>query len=163
MNDQFENLINILEKEVILYNEFLNILQNERQYMIDLSLDRLHECSNYKETVILKLHILEDSRKDVISLIQNGHNSSPTLAVIIDEAPARYRKGLESCRSNLISLVNSIKEINQINGILADRVINYTRNSLSFLNRLVYELPVYQPTGQMGQDKKTGKLVCKRG
>ena len=164
MDEKFENLLEILEKEVDLYKDFLNLLQTERQYMIDLSLDRLHECSNQKETLILNLQILEESRRDVIALILNGHHfTSPTLAMIIERAPMRYKRGLEACRSNLISLVNSIREINQVNGILAERVINYTRNSLAFLNRLAYELPVYHSSGRMEQEKKTGRLVCKKG
>lgn len=164
MDEKFENLLEILEKEVELYKEFLNVLQMERQYMVDLSLDRLQECSNHKETIILNLQILEESRKDVINLILNGRgNDTPALSAIIDCAPVRYRNGLETCRSNLRSLVNSIKEINQINGILAERAINYTRSSLTFLNRLAHELPVYKPSGQMDHAKKTGKLVCKKG
>lgn len=164
MDEKFENLLAILEKEVNLYKEFLNLLQMERQYMIDLSLDRLHECSNQKETLILNLQILEEARKDVIALILKGHRSiSTTLAVVIEKAPMRYKRGLEACRSNLISLVNSIREINQINGILAGRVINYTRDSLAFLNRLAYELPVYHSSGRMEQEKKTGRLVYKKG
>jgi len=164
LDEKFENLLDLLEKEVDVYREFLNLLQMERQYMVDLSLDRLHECSNQKETMILNLKVLEESRMDIIASIQDSTNSEfMTLSMIIDAAPARYKKGLESCRSNLISLINSIKEINQINGILAKRAVNYTRNSLSFLNRIVNELPVYLSSGNMEQDNKTGKLVCKRG
>lgn len=164
MDEKFENLLEVLEKEVDLYKDFLSLLQIERQCMTDLSLDRLHECSNQKETLILNLQILEEARKDIIILILNGHYSTPpTLAKIIETAPVRYKKGLEACRSNLISLINSIREINQINGILAERVINYTRNSLAFLNRLAHELPVYHASGRMEQSKKTGRLVCKKG
>ena len=164
MDEKFENLLRILGKEVELFKEFLDLLQAERQYMIDLSLDRLHECSNQKETIILSLKVLEESRINVIASIQNGQQSDfLTLSMIVDKAPPRYKKDLESCRSNLLSLVISIREINQINGILAERAINYTRNSLSFLNRLAHELPVYLPSGRMEQQIKTGKLVCKKG
>lgn len=163
MDKNFENLLEILEKEVDLYREFLGLLQMERQYMVDLSLDKLHECVNHKETIVLNFRILEDSRRDVIESIQDGYKSGPlTLFMIINIAPQRYKKGLELCRSNLISLVNSIKEINQVNGILAERAINYTRSSLSFLNRLIHELPLYLPSGQIEQGYKTGNLVCKK-
>lgn len=163
MDNKFENLMEILEKEVVLYREFLNLLQMERQYMVDLSLDKLHECVNHKETITLNLKVLEESRIDVTSAIEDGFNSGPlTLLMIINIAPLRYKKGLESCRSNLISLVNSIREINQINGILAERAINYTRSSLTFLSRLIHELPVYLPSGNIEQSYSAGKLVCKK-
>lgn len=163
MDNKFENLLEILEKEVVLYREFLNLLQMERQYMVDLSLDKLHECVNHKETITLNLKVLEESRIDVTSAIEDGFNSGHlTLLMIINIAPIRYKKGLESCRSNLISLVNSIREINQINGILAERAINYTRSSLTFLSRLIHELPVYLPSGNIEQSYKAGKLVCKK-
>ncbi|MBI5191916.1 MAG: flagellar protein FlgN [Nitrospirae bacterium] len=163
MDKNFENLLEILEKEVDVYHEFLSILQVERQYMVDLSLDKLHECANHKETIILNLKILEESRVDVTGMIQDEYHSGPlTLLMIINIAPMRYKKALESCRSNLLSLVNSIREINQINGILAERAVNYTRTSLTFLNRLIHELPVYRPTGQIEQGYQTGKLVCKK-
>lgn len=163
MDNKFENLMEILEKEVVLYREFLNLLQMERQYMVDLSLDKLHECVNHKEIIILSLKVLEESRIDVTSVIEDGFDSGPlTLLMIINIAPLRYKKGLESCRSNLISLVNSIREINQINGILAERAINYTRSSLTFLSRLIHELPVYLPSGNIEQSYSAGKLVCKK-
>lgn len=164
MDDKFAGLMEILDKEVELLREFMVLLQRERQYMIDLSLDRLHECHNQKETIILNLKVLEDSRLDLIAAI-NGSNQStfPTLTMIIEKAPARYKKGLDASRSNLRSLVDSIRELNQINGILADRAISYTRNSLSFLNRLIHQLPVYLPSGRMGQHNNAGRLVCKKG
>src|SRR4030067_899545 len=133
--------------------------------MIDLSLDKLHECHNQKETIIFNLKVLEDARVELITELQgdNGTAFTTTLSIIIDHAPLRYKKGLESCQSNLKSLVDSIREINQINGILADRAINYTRNSLSFLNRLISQLPVYHASGRMVHENKTGTLVCKKG
>ncbi|MDD5434007.1 MAG: flagellar protein FlgN [Nitrospira sp.] len=163
MDKKFENLLEILEKEVELYCEFLNLLQMERQYMVDLSLDKLHECANYKETIVLNLQVLEESRIDVIGSIQDDSRSGHlTLLLLINIAPIRYKKGLESCRSKLVSLVNSIREINQINGILAERAINYTKSSLTFLNRLIHELPVYLPSGQIEQSYRAGNLVCKK-
>lgn len=164
MNDKFEHLLEILEKEVDLFREFMGLLQAERQYMIDLSLDKLHECSNQKETLILNLKVLEESRMDIIASFHKGGPSDlPKLSMIIEKSPARYKSSLDACRSNLLSLINSIREINQINGILAERAINYTRNSLSFLTGLTNELPVYKPSGRMKEQIKTGKLVCKKG
>ncbi len=165
MDDKYSDLLEILEKEVGLFRDFLTLLQKERQYMIDLSLDKLHECHNQKETIIFNLKVLEDARVEVIADIQGESNPdfTATLSFIIGNSPLRYRKGMESCQSNLKSLVESIKEINQINGILADRAINYTRNSLSFLNRLVSQLPVYHQSGRIAQDSMVGTMVCKKG
>lgn len=166
METKYSDLLEILEKEVGLFRDFLTLLQKERQYMIDLSLEKLHECHNQKETIIFNLKVLEDARVELISEIQgdNLRDLNVTLSVIIDNAPLRYKKAMESCQSNLKSLVDSIKEINQINGILADRAINYTRNSLSFLNRLVNQLPVYHQSGRVAQQESmVGSLVCKKG
>lgn len=165
MDDKYSDLLEILEREVTMFRDFLSLLQKERQCMIDLSLDKLYECHNQKETIIFNLRVLEDARAELISEIHDNNQADPaaTLSVVIDKAPLRYKKGMEACRSNLRSLVESIKEINQINGILADRAINYTRNSLSFLNRLVSQLPVYQASGRIGQETVVGTLVCKKG
>lgn len=165
MDDKYSDLLEILEKEVGLFRDFLTLLQRERQCMIDLSLEKLHECHNHKETLIFNLKVLEDARVEIISGI-NGNaqtDSADTLSVIIDKAPLRYKRGMETCQSNLKSLVDSIREINQINGILADRAINYTRNSLSFLNRLMSQLPVYHQSGRIAQESMVGTLVCKKG
>ncbi|OHE56298.1 MAG: hypothetical protein A2Z47_13785 [Thermodesulfovibrio sp. RBG_19FT_COMBO_42_12] len=165
MDDKYSDLLEILEKEVRSFGNFLTLLQKERQYMIDLSLDRLHECHNQKETIIFNLKVLEDARVELIAEIQGDNRTdfTGTLSVIINNAPLRYKKGLESCQSNLKSLVDSIREINQINGILADRAINYTRNSLSFLNSLISQLPVYHQSGRIAQESMVGTLVCKKG
>lgn len=165
MDDKYTDLLDILEKEVESFRDFLTLLQKERQYMIDLSLDKLHDCHNQKETIIFNLKVLEDARVELTGEIQGDNQTavSETLSSIIDKAPLRYKKGMESCQSNLKSLVDSIREINQINGILADRAINYTRNSLSFLNRLISQLPVYHQSGRIAQERMVGTLVCKKG
>ncbi|OHB69548.1 MAG: hypothetical protein A2W23_04020 [Planctomycetes bacterium RBG_16_43_13] len=165
MDDKYSDLLEILEKEVRSFREFLTLLQKERQYLIDLSLDKLHECHKQKEKIIVNLKALQDAMIELISEIKGDNRTDFTaiLSVIIDNAPLRYKKGMESCQSNLKSLVDSIKEINQINGILADRAINYTRNSLSFLNRVVCQLPVYHQSGRISEEGMAGTLYCKKG
>jgi flagellar biosynthesis/type III secretory pathway chaperone len=165
MNHPLENLNNILREEVDLYRELLDILQHEKQCMMDLSLDSIHECNNRKETLILKLKVMEESRIELIQDISEGqgYKTPMTLGQIIQVAPNGFKRPLETCRSNLLSLLNGVREVIQINAILAERSIHYTRESLSFLNRLTYTMPVYLSSGRMEERPRSGKLLCKKG
>jgi flagellar biosynthesis/type III secretory pathway chaperone len=165
LNHNSENLLSILQQEVHLYRDLLDVLQREKQCMMDLALDSIHECNNTKETLILKLKVLEEARIDLIRDISETHGiSSPvTLARIIEVVPPAYKRSLEACRSNLVSLLNSVREVIQINAILAERSIHYTRESLTFLNRLTFTMPIYLSSGQMGENARNGKLVHKKG
>jgi hypothetical protein len=134
--------------------------------MIDLALDNIHECNNAKETLILKLKVMEESRIELIQEIAESHRLAPpvTLAQIIGvEALQDQKRTLEACRSNLISLINGVREVLQINAVLAERSINYTRDSLSFLNRLTLTMPVYLSNGRIDESSRRGKPLSKKG
>ncbi|MBI4715673.1 MAG: flagellar protein FlgN [Nitrospirae bacterium] len=160
-----ENLVSVLQNEVHLYRDLLDLLQREKRCMMDLALDNIHECNNLKETLILKLRVLEESRIELIQDIASasGLENPVTLGRIIEVAPPIYGKPLESCRSNLVSLLSSVREVVQINAVLAERSIHYTRDSLSFLNRLTHTMPVYLSSGQMGTRPGHGRLVSRKG
>lgn len=165
MDERYEKLIDILEKEMEVLKEFLDLLHMERQYMIDLSLDKLPHCTNKKETLILNLKVLEESRIDLINSMSTNRSSLSflTLSKIIEEGPKKYKDKLKSCRSRLVNLVNSIKEINRINEILADRALSYARVSLNFLTRLACELPIYHSSGQIREEVNKGRILCEKG
>ena len=160
-----EPLLDVLEQEIHLYRDLLEVLQAEKQHMIDLALDRLRETQQRKEALLQRARDLEEARIRLTRRIAHhlGRGEGMPLREIIAQAPLPWRAPLERCRSNLISLIHSIGEINQVNAVLVERSLSYTRDSLRFLAQLTRQLPAYLASGRLQEAVPAGQLVCRRG
>lgn len=160
------NLISILHQEIALYQELYRLLHEERRIMTELSLEGLYSSNNRKETLLLRLKVLERARLDLIDKIAPLIDLLPgeiTITSLINRIADPLKESLLSCYTRLSSLVESIEEINYINGLLIERSLDYIRGSISYLNSLISPLPLYMPTGMIKGDERSGKILSKRG
>lgn len=161
-----DNLLSILHQEIALYQGLSGLLHEERRVMAELSLEGLYLSNNQKETLLLRLKVLERARLELIDKIApliGLSQGEMTISGLIDRINDPQKSGLLSCYARLSSLVESIEEINHINGLLIEKSLSYIKGSISFLNSLISPLPLYMPTGLMKEEEKGGKILSKRG
>lgn len=161
-----DNLLSILHQEIALYQELYRLLHDERRVMTELSLEGLYISNNRKETLLLRLKVLERARLDLIDkiapLIDLKHGEV-TITTLISSVSDPGKGNLLSCYTRLSSLVESIEEINYVNGLLIEKSLSYIKGSISYLNSLISPLPIYMPTGLMRGEEKSGKILSRRG
>ena len=141
---------NILKEQVNTYKIFHDILTKERTYLINIEAEKLEEISKEKDTVIMRLRLLEEERQRLTSkfLADKGINGEINLK---EMGTLTGNSIFPELRTRLLSLLQSIEEMNRFNSVLIDRSINYIKRSTNFIGSFAKE-----NTGQT-----TGVLLSK--
>jgi flagellar biosynthesis/type III secretory pathway chaperone len=126
-------LISILDEQISAYKMLLDLLKRERACLIDFDGQKVEEISKEKDTVIMRLRLLEDERQRLIKKFteDNGISSDINLEEIGKITGNNIYLEL---RSKLLSLLQGIEEMNKFNSVLIDRSINHIRTTSGFFN-----------------------------
>jgi len=121
-----EAIKKVLNEQINGCKLLLGILQRERNCLIDLNAGCVEELSKEKDTVLLRLKLLEDER---VRLVRQFFEKDLTLREI---SSATGDVSLLDIRSALLSLAQSVEELNQFNRLLIDRSLSYVRSTANF-------------------------------
>ncbi|MEW6569688.1 MAG: flagellar export chaperone FlgN [Nitrospirota bacterium] len=130
---------NILIEQTNAYYMLLNLLQRERVCLVNLNVGGIEELSKEKDTVVLRLRLLEEERIRLTNkffadnMIEGPVNLHRLYEVTADES-------FYQLRSQLTSLFQSIEEVNAFNTILIGRSLNFIKNSVSFLESFGFSI-----------------------
>lgn len=113
----------------------VGLLQRERAHLIDFDVSAVEELAKEKDTLLLRLRLLEEERQRLVSAIaakwpahQEGEVTLRALAERTGDAE------LSGIRLKLISLVQSIEDLNGFNRHLIDRSLNSVRTATGFFH-----------------------------
>lgn len=128
---ELELIKDILRQQLTGYQALREVLQKERGCLIDLKASEIEELSKKKDLILMSLRLLEEERLRIIEGFRNR---------IKTEKDINLRRLFEitgdeeflKLRSELLSLIQAISELNDFNRILIDRSLSYVR-SASFL------------------------------
>jgi len=158
----FNKFLCLLEEETDFYQLLLLVVQKENMAVVDLKLKELNKATKEKENLLLKIQILEEQRQrmlervaDFIGCPLHGLTLSK-LSQLIEEP---YSTRLKECHSNLLSLIQSIQEVNNSNKSLIVHSLKLVRGSLSLLDNLIAPIPVYCRTGKTQVNDQSGKVL----
>jgi flagellar biosynthesis/type III secretory pathway chaperone len=162
MDSLLTKLIGLLEEETGLYRSLLFLLQEEKRAFSASALEDLTDAGKEKENQILKIRILEEQRVRMIEGLADRMGRSfrdLTLSRLIRMVDEPFAARLTDCRSNLISLVQSIRELNESNGAQIEHSLGLVRGSLALLNNIIPSNPVYHRTGTLQGCGHSGRLL----
>lgn len=167
MNTLLDSLSEILKEIVDNYSLLLDIFQRERKFIIENSLHKFHDCIKQKETIILKLKMLEDSRiavTDKLSgLIKSRLPTPMTLSYLSDSTSEPYLSVFKNYRSRLLSLVQSIRDVTRENKNFIELSMDTIRGSFKFLNNATNPRPTYLSSGAVHSQVQRGRMVKATG
>jgi len=162
MDSLLTKLLGLLEEETGLYRSLLFLLQEEKRAVSASALEDLTDAGKEKENQILKIRILEEQRVRMIEGLADRMGRSfrdLTLSRLIRTVDEPFATRLTDCRSNLISLVQSIRELNESNGAQIEHSLGLVRGSLALLNNIIPSNPVYHRTGTLQGCGQSGRLL----
>ena len=164
MDALLSELIAILNKEIGLHKELLSFLHKDRELLVDLCVEEIFESNKKKETCTLKIKMLEESRSLLVDKLSQHYAILPqdlTLSKIVSLVEEPYRSALDTVRSNLTSLIKSIKEVNQGNALIVNDSLYYFNRTLDFLNYASSLSPTYVDNGKIKDPKRFGSIISK--
>ncbi|MEW6587489.1 MAG: flagellar export chaperone FlgN, partial [Nitrospirota bacterium] len=91
MNNILSDLIRILEEEAALHQNLLSTVLKEREIVRSFAVDELYENNKLKETLILKVRLMEQGRQSLIARLYQTKEGPRTLSDVLDLAPEPYK------------------------------------------------------------------------
>ncbi len=131
-------IINILKEQINSYGMLLDLLKRERDYLVDIDTEKVEEISKEKDTIVMRLRLLEEERLRLTGKIAEDNG-------IVEDINLERLGQITGdntfmiLRSQLLFLLQSIDEMNRFNSILIDRSIRYIKATTNFFNLFVTE------------------------
>ena len=130
-----DRIKDILVEQINGYRILLDLLQKERESVLSLDTNRVESISKEKDTVIIRLRLTEDERVRLLDKFA-AENNLPRDFSLQRLIETTGDDGLEILRMQLVSLVQSIDELNKFNMVLIGRSLNFVRHSMAFFESL---------------------------
>jgi flagellar biosynthesis/type III secretory pathway chaperone len=127
-----ESIKSILTEQINNYRVLLELLQRERECLINLDVDEVENLSKEKDTIVLKLRLLEEERIRLIKKY-SADNAIKESVSLQELFRLTADKDFQLIRSQLISLLQGIRELNEFNMVLIERSLSVVRHSVGFL------------------------------
>ena len=135
MRNLYKNLQDVLEQKIKLYENFIQLLNEEWKCVSQYSYDDLQNIIVKKDDQVMQMQALENSRSSLMKKIAGDlkmKSSGLTLKKLIQLKDNPYRKNLSNCRKILLS---NIQKIN----ILSSKIKNFMdRSSLSLKKSIAF-------------------------
>lgn len=160
--ERVRELQTVLEAEIALYVELRELLQRERELIVNLDAVGLEDTVRQKEALAEEGKLLEESRIEVAARLAGELElgpERPTLSQICD------RIGVESAplrrlHSRLVALVGAVRELLDANAGFAGDSLAQVRATLQLLGRLLPTDPTYTTLGGADASRvAAGQLV----
>jgi hypothetical protein len=137
---QLETIKKVLNEQVQGCRLLLELLQREKVYLVNLQVDGIEALTKEKDILVLKLRLLEEERGRLLDRfvlenfpdIPNEGFASQRIS-LLKLAELTGEIIFLEIRSNLISLSQGIKELNDLNKVMIDRTLSFINKNNNFL------------------------------
>jgi hypothetical protein len=140
-------LLTVVEAEVRLYAELRDVLQEERDHIVNLDATKLEDCVRRKESLASEATILEESRLELATALGAAlglPDARPRLSLLCEHLPAESG-ALREAHSRLVARIGAVRELLDANAAFAGDALAQVRATLELLGRLLPAEPTYQP------------------
>ena len=162
----FNALIEVLKKELAIYQELKCFIIDEKKVLIRPSFDELNESNARKENIILKARMLEEARTNILKKIARNLEIKADeikLATLADYAAIEQRQKIEENRKKIVLISGEIRSLNEKNKDLVGSTLNSVKGSLDFISSLMSQGPVYLESGKIKSFQSNGKFLRTQG
>tara|TARA_B100000686_G_C16793348_1_gene980353 strand:- start:117 stop:620 length:504 start_codon:yes stop_codon:yes gene_type:complete len=131
-------LLNQLRQKALIYDELIILLEEEWGDISEYSYDKVQSGLNKKETMILKMQVLEENRLEVVEALAKQLGLSIqdlTLKKLIASINHPMRVKLMEVRNMLLGQLQKIAFLNAQNQGLVDASSLSIKKSLAFLHK----------------------------
>lgn len=127
-----DSIKSILNEQVAGYRALLDVLQQERASLLAFNPLGVETLAKEKDTVVMKLKLLEEERMRLVRVYaaETGTAESDAFRRLAERA---RDDSFQRLRLQLISLLQSITELNAFNRVLIERSAAVVKNALNFL------------------------------
>ncbi|MCL1925791.1 MAG: flagellar protein FlgN [Syntrophorhabdaceae bacterium] len=140
----------ILREQEACCKTLVGLLQRERGYLVDLDVRAVEELTKEKDTLLLRLRFLDEERQRLVSVLSkewSGQSGKElTLCAMAERAGDTE---LSEMRLKLVSLAQSINDLNSFNRYLVDRSLSNARSARGVFEAFGDWSPEYAVSGTL--------------
>lgn len=127
-----KELKDVLKYQIKAHDELVSLLQKEREALMLFNPDEIERLAKEKDMVLMKIRLFEEERVKLLNQISNINkiDENITLSKLVELTGDQEFKELGL---KLISLIQSVIELNEFNRILIERSSKHVSNFLVFL------------------------------
>ncbi len=150
-------------QKIAIYNELIDLLKNEWDSVSGYSLMGVQEILNKKETLVLKMQVLEENRIEVVRAIAKKLDvpyEGLTLKKMLALSPHPLGDKLNLYRKKLLKQIDVIAKLTEKTKRIVDHSSMSIKKSLSFLHRTQEKSEAgYQAKGQLQEGKMQSRML----
>jgi flagellar biosynthesis/type III secretory pathway chaperone len=162
----FTALIEVLKKELLIYQELKNIIIQEKKILFKPSLEELNQNNSLKENIILKARMLEEVRTNILKKIGRIFDikvNAVKLSHLAGYACKQQREELNEIRESLALISQEINALNAANKDLLEASVTNIKSSLDFISSIMSAGSVYLECGKMKSTNHNGTYLHTEG
>lgn len=162
MIQALNELIATLEQTHTLYGNLLQVVETERQLVLQSNIEDLSAVLVDKQNILAQLNILEKRRNAQIQQIADEMNIPSqqfNLSTLAAHVSAPYTDQIQHWRMELGGLVASIGKANEENRSLLRHCLTIVQGGLQFLQHWAAPPSVYGASGKIDGGAGGGRLL----
>lgn len=167
MNQNFEQLLSILDEEADAYRQMQVLLSEEKKAASLSNRERLVAVGQQKQDAVDHLKRMETTRQQRVDVLarEAGVDSHPvTVSLLARHLDDGEAASLETRATTLKSLMKTVQAANNANAHLFEHYLGLIHGSLQLLNDMVYGHAVYRRPGSTehaaGYAGSGGRVFC---
>jgi len=122
-------ILKILEEQVRSYSRLYDLLKGEKEAVVSFDPLLVEALAKEKDNLVLQLRLLEEERKRLVDEFFGGRGGGRSISDLYSTTGDRRFLDL---RSRLLSLMQGIGELNEVNRLLIERASLHLRTSSAF-------------------------------
>jgi FlgN protein. len=149
-----EAIKKVLGEQIQGCRQMMDLLQREKVCLLDLQMEGVEAITKEKDSLVLKLRLLEEERIRLFDrlIVENPQGiltqfKDPDKITLQKLAEITGETIFREIRSKLISLSQSIKELNDLNKVMIDRTLSFLRKNNNFLGTFYPGCPSMKEKG----------------
>jgi flagella synthesis protein FlgN len=145
MNTRVTSPAQNLSKEIEAARSLLNLLKQEESLLVKADIDGLSQLTEQKAKIAVEMSMLAKSRHAILKTAGFEPTESGMQAWLTSTTPTSSD---HEAWNELLSLAQSGKEMNRVNGLLIAQQLAHNQNALNVLQGTPQGGGVYGPNGQ---------------
>jgi flagellar biosynthesis/type III secretory pathway chaperone len=149
-----DELINVIGDEAILFEKFLELLEEQQRVLIANDHDELKTVTARIQQVATQSQRLERTRISLVEEIRRAGGAEADLNVseICDMADPERSTQLRTFRTMILDLYGKIEQTRMRNGLLIEQSLEQIQNTIDVIGRIPAQKETYHKHGGVSRD-----------
>jgi len=165
MNDRLINdLMDVLLQESKIYEDILEISKKKTDVIVKGKVSELESITNLEQSLIVKIGKLEETRENIVTEIAGIAGMDPsemTISELEKHVDEKQAEKLREYKKHMTSIIEEIKNINEVNSRLITNSIDFIDFSINILTSANLGGNNYSKEGQINENGKKGYFDVK--